>query len=81
MTTLAAAAIARVVQRGYSLDYAEVMVDGVIDALKDPDREMLDAGLAELNLAMGPKPDPKHGDAYRRELARVIWAAMLDRVR
>jgi hypothetical protein len=79
--TRAGTAAKRIADLGYNIDFADRIVAIVLDELGQPDAHMLAAGLEELNLAMGPKPDPKHGDAYRRELARVIWAAMLDRVR
>lgn len=51
----------------------------VIEELTEPDRAMLDAGLEDLNLALGPPPDRDHGAAYRRDLLRTIWHSMIDR--
>jgi hypothetical protein len=56
-------------------------VENVLDTLGEPDRDMLDAGRAELDLALGKPADRQHGAAYRRDLCGVIWRAMLDRVR
>jgi hypothetical protein len=74
-------AILKLANRGYGYEFCEMLVDLVLEELMHPDAHMLAAGLDELNLAMGPKQDSKHGDAYRRDLARVIWSAMLDRAR
>jgi hypothetical protein len=52
----------------------------VLENLGEPDRDMLDAGRAELDLALGKPADRQHGAAYRRDLCAVIWRAMLDRV-
>ena len=57
---------------------AIVVVDRVLDVLAEPDNEMVAAGVVELNLCM-EKPKSGQG-AYRRELARVIWRSMLNRV-
>jgi predicted transcriptional regulator len=54
---------------------AEYAVEDVFAELRDPDRDMIDAGLAELERAL-PAGTSK---IYRRQLARVIWNAMLDR--
>ena len=54
-------------------------VETVLDHLTEPDRDMLDAGRAELDFALGEPFDRQHGPAYRRALCAVIWRAMLDR--
>jgi hypothetical protein len=69
----------RLVTAGYSIDFADLVVGIVIEELTEPDRDMLDAGLTELTLALGPPPDRDHGPAYRRDLLAVIWRAMIDR--
>lgn len=56
-------------------------VENVLDTLGEPDRDMLDAGRAELDLALGKPTDRHHGATYRRALCAVIWHAMLDRAR
>lgn len=56
-------------------------VENVLDTLCEPDRDMLDAGRAELDLALGKPADRQHGPAYRRDLCGVIFRAMLDRAR
>jgi hypothetical protein len=73
--TRAALAIERIAALGYSTEFADIVVNMVIEELNDPDREMLDAGLEELNLALGTTL--RGGD--RRELVRRIWQVMLDR--
>lgn len=63
--------------------HPEVAIEAVEDVLRilgNPDRAMLDAGRAELDLALGKPADRQHGPAYRRDLCAVIWRAMLDRV-
>ena len=75
------AAIVALMRKGYSVEYSETVVDLVFAELVTPNREMLAAGLVELDLAMGPAPDRDHGVRYRKGLLRVIWAAMLDRAR
>lgn len=79
--TVAKGAVRRIVAMGYSIDFADLMVTTVLSELDDPDREMVDAGLEELTLQLGPVADKQHGRAYRRELVQVIWHAMLDRAR
>jgi hypothetical protein len=79
--TLAQAAIRRVVGLGYSIEFADLVVGIVIEELTDPDRDMLDAGLADLDLALGKPSDRDHGRTYRRDLLRVIWHSMLDRAK
>lgn len=79
--TVAKAAIRRIVAMGYSIDFADLMVTTVLSELDDPDREMIEAGLEELTLQLGPVTDKQHGRAYRRQLVQVIWHAMLDRAR
>jgi hypothetical protein len=59
---------------------ADGAVDVVLDALAEPDRDMLAAGLTELNLALAKDQHPT-GTRDRKALLRVIWAAMLDRAR
>ena len=56
-------------------------VENVLDHLVEPDRDMLDAGRAELDLALDKPADRQHGAGYRRDLCGVIWRAMLDRAR
>jgi hypothetical protein len=77
--TLRGAAITRLMRRGYSLEYCETVVDLVLVELRHPDQDMLNAGLVELDLAMGTAADKEHGRRYRKELLQVIWAAMLYR--
>jgi hypothetical protein len=77
--TIGAAAIRRIVNLGYSIDFADLVVGIVLEELSDPDRAMLDAGLDELNLALGKPADRQHGAGYRRDLLAVVWHAMLDR--
>jgi hypothetical protein len=60
---------------------AAICVDCVLSGLKTPDAFMVDGGLDELNLALGKPANREHGYQYRRDLIRVIWFAMLDRVR
>jgi hypothetical protein len=79
--TPAERAIRRIVALGYGLDFADIVVGFVLEELHEVDRGMLDAGLEDLNLAMGKPPDRDHGATYRRELARTIWHSMLDRAR
>lgn len=62
-------------------DFAIEAVEDVLRILGDPDRDMLDAGRAELDLALGKPADRQHGPAYRRDLCGVIFRAMLDRAR
>jgi hypothetical protein len=57
-------------------EIAEEIVDVTLGILVDPDDEMLAAGAEELALALADaKP------AYRRDLAGVVWRAMMSRVR
>jgi hypothetical protein len=59
-----------------TLDRAEVgaHVDEVLDAIAEPDDEMLAAGLDELRHDMSIR-DQRHD----RDLVRAIWRAMLER--
>jgi hypothetical protein len=50
----------------------------VVKAITDPDPEMVEAGMSELNLAMG-KPG-KDERTYRKQLAVAVYQAMLARV-
>jgi hypothetical protein len=52
-----------------------ILVDAVVRELAEPDREMQEAGAAELLQALPPGTTP----SYRRELAGVVWRAMLAR--
>ena len=79
--TRAHAAAQRLAGLGYGPAGAAGVVTTVLDVLRDPDRDMLDAGVTELNTALGPVTDRPHGTAYRRDLVRVIWHAMLDRAK
>ena len=53
--------------------WARVGVDAVFYRLTEPDREMLEAGAAELKIAL-----PEEKPAYLRELAGVVWRSMLE---
>jgi hypothetical protein len=55
--------------------HADDVVDIVLQALEQPDRPMLDAGFAELKLAVPPPATP----LYLRNLARMVWRTMLER--
>lgn len=79
--TAAERAIRQIVQRGYSIDFADLIVGIVLAELRDPDRAMFDAGLDDLDLALGAPPDRDHGRRYRRDLLRTIWHSMMDRAR
>lgn len=58
---------------------AELVAGVVLDELAKPDAEMLRAGGDELRHAIA-RPQPAHGfDAYIRNLAGVVWNAMLHR--
>lgn len=83
MRTPAANIATRIINQGHTEDYADVVVADVFRELDQPTREMIAAGLDELNLALGnPKPHDKiGGNPYRRDLVRTIWCAMLDRAR
>lgn len=50
--------------------------EAVFYRLTSPDRVMLEAGAAELKLAL-----PEAGNAYLRNLAGAIWRAMLETAR
>lgn len=52
-------------------------VDTTFATLEEPDRDMLDAGAGELARALPAGT----GKAYLRDLAGVIWGAMLSRAR
>jgi hypothetical protein len=73
--------VSDLIAAGFSSNEALRIVDLVFGAIGEPDRDMLDAGLAELNQALGPVTDRAHGTSYRRDLVRVIWHAMLGRAR
>lgn len=55
--------------------HAEDLVDLVIETLEKPDKAMLDAGRAELRLAMPPQVRTVEVTA----LAGTTWRAMLNR--
>lgn len=55
---------------------AGIVVDQVFAAVEIPDRVMLEAGRAELALAL-----PRETKKQARALAGVMWRAMLDRAR
>ena len=76
--TLAQVAMRRLVDLGYSSDFADIVVSLVMQELRDPDRDMLDAGLSEFELAFGP-PTDRYTEAYRRERLKAIWHAMMNR--
>lgn len=57
--------------------HAKVAVDAVFYRLREPDREMLEAGARELATAM----PPGMGQAYARDLAGVVFRAMLEAAR
>lgn len=69
----------RLLRRHYELDAttAPLVVDQVFANISEPDRDMLAAGAAELAKAL----PPKSGKAYCRNLAGVVWRAMLERAR
>ena len=83
MTAVASSVAGRAIQRianlGYSHEFAELVVDTVLEELADPDSHMVAGGRAELDMAFGTA-DPR-GAVHRRELIRVIWHTMLDRSR
>lgn len=54
-------------------------VNLVLGMLNDPDRYMIGAGQQELDRAFGSGSGRNPG--YRRNLARVVWRAMLDEAR
>lgn len=56
---------------GIDREVARAAVDDVFDKLAEPDRDMLEAGAAELKM--------RHGHA--RHLAAVVWRAMLQKAR
>lgn len=56
---------------------ARVAVETVIDHLAEPDRDMLDAGAAEMAPAL-PKSARR---TYARNLASAVWRAMIERAR
>src|ERR1700687_717495 len=58
-------------------EVATEIVDLTLDILADPDDEMLAAGAEELAHALPSEAKP----TYRRDLAGVIWRAMLHRAR
>ena len=65
----------------HKLDHvnATLAVRAVLDELTRPDAEMLRAGAEELRHAIA-RPQPAHGfDAYIRNLAGVVFRAMLNR--
>lgn len=71
-------------RKHYGLDnqQAPLIVDQVLAQLADPDRDMLAAGAVELERALPPEAAKgRGGRAYVRNLAAVIWRAMLDRAR
>jgi hypothetical protein len=45
----------------------------VFDTLREPDRDMADAGRRELAHAIAP---PSNGAAYERNLATAVWRTM-----
>lgn len=51
------------------------IIGALIGILENPDAEMLEAGIAELEPAL-----PPCGKAYKKDLARCLWRAMLARV-
>lgn len=55
-------------------DFRDLVVERVLDMLNDPDAEMVAAGVEELRQAL-----PGAERQYLRDLARVIWRAMLSR--
>jgi aspartate/glutamate racemase len=57
-------------------NFAEALLEVILDEIEDPDSDMVAAGVAELALALPPKTNK----AYQRQLCRVIWRAMLARV-
>ena len=57
---------------------AEAVVDAVFDILREPDRDMLEAGRRELDLAV---PSVAHGRAYVRNLAAAVWRTMFAEAR
>lgn len=53
------------------------VINHLLGMLNTPDRYMLGAGMSELAIALPSEAKT----AYRRNLARVIWCAMLDEAR
>lgn len=58
-------------------DTARVAVQTVFQHLAEPDRDMLDAGAAEMAPAL-PKTARR---SYARNLAAAVWRAMIERAR
>src|SRR4029077_18986017 len=57
---------------------AEAIVAAVFDILREPDRDMLEAGRRELALALAVPPATK---AYVRNLAAAVWRTMFAEAR
>lgn len=58
---------------------AEAIVAAVYKTLREPDRDMLEAGRRELELAL--PPSAAHGRAYVRQLAATVWRTMFAEAR
>jgi hypothetical protein len=63
---------------GEPADCADDVVDMVFDVLLEPDRQMIEAGRAEINQALPVGPGGVTA-TYQRTLVAVIWRAMLHR--
>lgn len=56
---------------------ATMVVDQVLSILAEPDRDMISAGVAELDLAIGKGPAGR--SRYLKNLTVTTWQAMLGR--
>jgi hypothetical protein len=68
---------ALVEERDFHEATAEIAVKTVFEHLAEPDRDMLEAGAAEIAQSL-PKGARR---AYARQLAAIIWRAMIERAR
>ena len=68
---------ALVEERDFHEATAEIAVETVFEHLAEPDRDMLEAGAAEMAQAL-PKGARR---TYARQLAAVVWRAMIERAR
>jgi hypothetical protein len=79
MTTLADRACNSLKSVGVADRDARAYVAAVLDGVTNPDAEMIEAGLVELNQAMGRPGKDERG--YRKLLVVAIYQAMLHRAR
>jgi hypothetical protein len=78
--TLADRAISSLKSFGFAAPDARACVNAILDGVTNPDAEMIEAGLVELNAAWG-KPKDHNARVYRRQLVVTIYQAMLHRAR